>query len=190
MYYIVVASPQPTDSEVSPRHLHLPMYKHTADYVQALTVYRQWERALAPKGFVILAEVEGLPDTQTLDVMARNMTPGDDAIIRSRLGPDLAQAYAAQGMPRVSLTAKEFNCLNAQKYLLLRLLDGERLNDKDLTTLGGLVDTLDAMQDSASAQGIPDGVIWPDTPFGSGNEEESRLVVDHPDLARQLLGHR
>lgn len=184
MHFIVVrASRSPRSPSEFTR-----TFEHSADYVQALALYRAWERAVPPDGFVVLAEIEGTPDALALEFAARNITPQDDALIRSCLGPVLAQDYASRSMPGVALSAQDFASLNRQKYLLLRLLDGERLSDEDLITLGGLVDFIDAVQDSASAQGVPDGVIWPNIPFGSGTEEEARLSLAQPDLAAQLIG--
>jgi len=159
---------------------------HSADYVQALTLFREQERQLAPGGFVVLAEVEGAPDPQALDLAARTMTLRDDAVIRSAVGRTLAQEYAGLAVPGVALTAVEFAGLNAQKYLLLRLLDGQPLTREQQLCLGGLTGFLDAVQDSASQQGVPGGVIWPDVPFGSAVEQEASLRTEQPDLAGPL----
>ena len=178
MHFVVVTTPY-----FCPDEAPNVTYDHTADYLQAFTRYRQWESEIRPGGFVLLVEMEGKPDAQALRNLAHTVTPEDDAVIRSCLGSELAQQYASRNTSGVTLTAQDFASLNKQKYLLLRLLSGERLSREDLLSLDGLASFVDAVQDSANQQGVPAGVIWPNVPFGSGCEEERRLSLEHPELA-------
>ncbi|MBZ9715641.1 hypothetical protein [Deinococcus multiflagellatus] len=182
MQFLVVTGQHLSDSTSGQRR-----WWSSADYLAALTQFRQWEREVQEQGFVLIAEVAGHPGPEELAAAARNLTLTSSTVMRSALGPALATAYAQIDVPIPHMTATTYADLNAQKYLLLQMLDGAPLSGADLMLLRGLVDFLNAIQDRASYAGVPDAVVWPNVPFGVAVEQETQLVGTQAERMTLLL---
>ncbi|KQR25674.1 hypothetical protein [Deinococcus sp. Leaf326] len=177
MPFLVVSATTPDAPQAWSSHL---------DYPEALARYREQERALVASGFVLLADCPTyISDFETY---AQLLSPDHILVLRSALGEAYAQPYLKHVEIHCPLNQTGFAQLNRQKYLLLALLSGQTLSPVELDAIGGLVSLLDTLQDHASDQGVPQGIVWPNVPFGQAVDEEARLWAEQPDVARVLVG--
>ena len=156
------------------------------DYPEALVRYREQERELVASGFVLLADCPSY--ISDIETYAQMLTPDHILVLRSAIGETYAQPYLRHVEIHGPINQAGFAQLNRQKYLLLALLSGKTLAPADLEALGGLVSLLDTLQDRAHDEGVPQGIIWPNVPFGQAADEEVKLWAEQPDVARALVG--
>ncbi len=177
MTFLVVSATSSNTPQAWSSHLNYP---------EALVRYREQERELVASGFVLLADCPSY--VSDIETCAQMLTPDHILVLRSAIGETYAQPYLRHVEIHGPLDQAGFAQLNRQKYLLLALLNGKTLAPADLEALGGLISLVETLQDRAHDEGVPQGIVWPNVPFGQAVEEEARLWAEQPEVARVLLG--